>query len=185
MPASPSPTTMEPFEFPDNIPALPQNPLPWSANVITARQLLDNVYVRALQTLREEDSDPLRYKLLSSNIIDTMIPVLEGMDGEVPQLWIHACAEIFGPLVYELQVSALTAEGIERDEIELLQPVSEEQTGRLGRPRKHVDPEYPKIFAQFTGGSKDLEPILVISEPHPCVYKPIICPVFRPSTTFH
>ncbi|KAJ7017553.1 hypothetical protein C8F04DRAFT_1200332 [Mycena alexandri] len=40
-----------------------------------------------------------------------------------------------------------------------------------------------EIFAQFTGGGKDLELILVISEPHPCVYEPIICPVFRPSTT--
>jgi hypothetical protein len=32
----------------------------------------------------------------------------------------------------------------ERDEIELLQPVSEQRTGKRGRPRKHVDPEYLK-----------------------------------------
>ncbi|KAJ6597751.1 hypothetical protein DFH09DRAFT_1304518 [Mycena vulgaris] len=109
--------------------------------------MLDNAYVRAIETLRQEDSDPLRYKLLSSNIIDNLIPVLEGLEAEVPRVWIDECANIFGPLVYELQVSALAAEGmqvVERDNIELLQPVSEEQTGKRGRPRKHIDPEYLK-----------------------------------------
>ena len=103
---------MEPFDFPENLPEFPANPLPWTTNALTARQVLNNSYTRALQTLREEDSDPLRYKLISSNIIDTMVPVLEGMEGEVPRAWIDECAHILGPLVYELQVSALAAEGV-------------------------------------------------------------------------
>lgn len=103
---------MEPFTFPENLPPLPFNN-PWSTNVITARQVLDNAYIRALQTLREEDSDPLRYMLLSSNIVDNLIPVLEGMEADVPRKWINECANILGPLVYELQVSALVAEGMQ------------------------------------------------------------------------
>ena len=64
-----------------------------------------------LQTLCSEDSDPIRYKLVSSNIVDTMIPVLEGMEAEVPHPWIDETAKVLGPLVYELQVAALAAGG--------------------------------------------------------------------------
>lgn len=103
---------MEPFTFPENLPTLPFDQT-WSTNVITARQVLNNAYTRALQTLREEDSDPLRYKLLSSNVVDNLIPVLEGMEAEVPRDWIDECVNILGPLVYELQVSTLAAEGMQ------------------------------------------------------------------------
>jgi hypothetical protein len=42
-----------------------------------------------------------------------MIPILERMDDDgVHRHWIEGCAYIFGPLVYELQVSALAAEGV-------------------------------------------------------------------------
>jgi hypothetical protein len=103
---------MATFDFPENIPPLPPNAQPWTANVITGRQVLDNAYVRALQSLHQEDTDGLRYKLLSSNIIDNLIPILEGLEAEVPRDWIDDCANIFGPLVYELQVAALAAEGV-------------------------------------------------------------------------
>lgn len=101
------------FDFPNDLPPLPPNPLPWTANVVTARQVLSSAFVRALAALREEDSDAVRYKLLSSNIVDNLIPVLENMEGDgAPRDWVEACAHILGPLVYELQVAALAAEGM-------------------------------------------------------------------------
>jgi hypothetical protein len=103
---------MESFTFPENFPTLPFDQ-PWSTNAITACQGLNNVYTHALQTLCEEDSDPLHYKLLYSNIFDNLIPALEGIQAEVPRDWIDECANILGPLVYELQVSALAAEGMQ------------------------------------------------------------------------
>ncbi|KAJ7162513.1 hypothetical protein C8R46DRAFT_1222623 [Mycena filopes] len=133
---------MESFNFPDVLPPLPPNNLPWSANVRTAYRVLNDAYTRALHALRQEDSDKLRYKLLSSNIIDNFVPVLEGLQAEVPRDWIDQCAQLLGPLVYELEVSALAAEGVERDNIVLLEPVQEDTTGRRGRPAKYIDPEY-------------------------------------------
>ncbi|KAJ7215589.1 hypothetical protein GGX14DRAFT_562803 [Mycena pura] len=139
------------FDFPDNIPPLPPNP--WSTNVQNAYHVIDGAYTRALQALRAEDGDALRYKLLSSNIIDTMIPVLEGMEGEVPREWIDSCAHTLGPLVYELQVSAHAAEGVERDEIELLAPVTEKRSGKRGRPKKDVDLDY---LREATGSNRNI-----------------------------
>jgi hypothetical protein len=102
----------ESFTFPDNLPALPLTGQPWPANVLTGQQVLNNAYIRARQALHQEDTDSLRYKLLSSNIIDNLIPVLEGLEAEVPRPWIDQCACILGPLVYELEVSAHAAEGV-------------------------------------------------------------------------
>ncbi|KAJ7084734.1 hypothetical protein C8R43DRAFT_965246 [Mycena crocata] len=48
---------MEAFHFPEHIPPLPPNAHTWDANVITGRQVLDNSYVRALQTLHQEDKN--------------------------------------------------------------------------------------------------------------------------------
>jgi hypothetical protein len=104
---------MEAFDFPDNLPPLPPTPNPWSANILAARQVLDNAFVRALAALREEDSEAVRYRVLSSNIVDNLVPVLEGMEDEgAPAGWVDSCAGILGPLVYELQVAALAAEGM-------------------------------------------------------------------------
>lgn len=103
---------MEAFHFPENLPPLPLNALPWSANVIAGRQVLNNAYTRALAALHEEDSDTLRYKLLSSNIVDNLIPILEGLENDMPRDWIDDCARLLGPLVYELEVAALAAEGV-------------------------------------------------------------------------
>ncbi|KAJ7929826.1 hypothetical protein B0H13DRAFT_2310216 [Mycena leptocephala] len=80
-------TVMESFNFPENLPPLPPNGQPWGANVVTGRQVLEDAYIRALQALHQEDSDALRYKLLSSNIIDNLLPVLEGLEREVPTDW--------------------------------------------------------------------------------------------------
>ncbi|KAJ7742001.1 hypothetical protein DFH07DRAFT_50882 [Mycena maculata] len=78
-----------------------------------AYQVLNNAYTRALETLRQEDSDVVRYKLISSNIVDNLVPILESMEGDdVLRDWVDTCAHTLGPLVYELQVAALAAEGM-------------------------------------------------------------------------
>ncbi|KAJ7735204.1 hypothetical protein B0H16DRAFT_1731466 [Mycena metata] len=138
---------MEAFHFPENLPPLPLNAQLWSANVIAGHQVLDNAYTRALAALHEEDSDTLRYKLLSSNIVDNLIPILEGLENDMPRDWIDDCARLLGPLVYKLEVAALAAEGVERDNIVLLEPVTREGTGKRGCPAKHIDPEYLKEAA--------------------------------------
>jgi hypothetical protein len=104
---------MAPQALPPSIPPLPNNPEGWSANTNAAFEVLDSAYTHALGVLHQEGGDPVRYKLVSSNIVDSMIPILERMEVDgVPRHWIEACAFIFGPLVYELQVSALAAEGM-------------------------------------------------------------------------
>ncbi|KAJ7760864.1 hypothetical protein DFH07DRAFT_771655 [Mycena maculata] len=104
--------------LPQSLPALPENPEPWSTNTLAAYNVLNTSYIHALGVLRQESGDPVRYKLVSSNIVDNMIPILErmGTDG-LPQEWLERCAYILGRLVYELQVSALAAEGIFRDAV--------------------------------------------------------------------
>ncbi|KAJ7920065.1 hypothetical protein B0H13DRAFT_1867967 [Mycena leptocephala] len=67
-----------------------------------------------------------------------------GLETEVPRDWINHCANIFGPLVYELQIAALTAEGIEWDNIVLLQLVTKEHRAKRGRPSKNIDSEFLK-----------------------------------------
>ncbi|KAJ7764538.1 hypothetical protein DFH07DRAFT_1016246 [Mycena maculata] len=68
---------------------------------------------------------------------------LENMEGEgAPRDWVEAVANILGPLVYELQVAALAAEGIEWDQIEFLEPVVEPKTGKRGRPKKNINLNY-------------------------------------------
>jgi hypothetical protein len=42
-----------------------------------------------------------------------MVPILERMEEDrVPKEWVNNCAETLGPLVYELEVAALAAEGL-------------------------------------------------------------------------
>lgn len=104
---------MAPEPLPDDLPELPPNAQPWTVNVLGAFDTLNTSYTHALNVLYQEGSDVVRYKLVSSNIVDRMLPILEHMETEgVPHDWIEQCARIFGPLVYELQVTALAAEGV-------------------------------------------------------------------------
>ncbi|KAK7063405.1 hypothetical protein R3P38DRAFT_3301282 [Favolaschia claudopus] len=130
--------------LPESLPSLPSNELPWSTNVNSGYQVLNDGYVRAIQALQQEANDSTRYNIICSNIINNLLPVLEGMAQEVPWDWIEATAEVFGPLVYELKVAALASEGIERENIVFLETVSQEHTGKRGRPRKHIDPQHLK-----------------------------------------
>ncbi|KAK7005481.1 hypothetical protein R3P38DRAFT_3604766 [Favolaschia claudopus] len=116
---------MAAFHFPDNIPQLPARNEPWSANVVTGHQVLNEAYQRA---------DPLRYKLLSSHIIDRSIPVLEGLAADVPRDWIDECANIFGPLVYELERECASAAASDT--------ILCSWSPNRGRPAKHIDPAY-------------------------------------------
>ncbi|KAK6988415.1 hypothetical protein R3P38DRAFT_2573347 [Favolaschia claudopus] len=126
---------MPAFQFPENIPDFPPSNVPWPANVTTGHQVLNNSYRRAREVLLQEDSDPLRYKMHSAHIIDRSVPVLEGLDAEVPREWTVECANLLGPLVYELEVAALAAEGMYGH---LLSCIARKR----GRPAKHIDPAY-------------------------------------------
>ncbi|KAJ7871558.1 hypothetical protein B0H13DRAFT_2349849 [Mycena leptocephala] len=138
-----------------SIPALPDNPEGWSPNTNAAFEVLGSAYTHALGVLLQERGDPVRYKLVSSNIVDNMIPILERMDVDgVPRHWIETCAFVFGPLVYELQVSAVAAEGVERDDIELLEPVSQTRSGKTGCPRKDINPAY---LAEATASGRNIK----------------------------
>jgi hypothetical protein len=101
--------------LPEELPALPHvhGQPPWSVNVLTAFRVLNTAYTHARGVLYQEGSDPLRYKLVSSNIVDKMLPILEHTEADgVSRDWIEECAKVFGPLVYELQVTSLAAEGM-------------------------------------------------------------------------
>ncbi|KAJ7020134.1 hypothetical protein C8F04DRAFT_1197029 [Mycena alexandri] len=148
---------MAPGPLPPSLPPLPDNLEGWSANTDTAYNILSAGYTHARGVLHQEGGDPVRYRLVSSNIVETLVPLLERMDVDgVPRPWIETCAYLFGPLVYELQVSALAAEGVHRehDEIELLQPVTEIHSGRPGRPQKIIDPAY---LAEATTSGRNIK----------------------------
>jgi hypothetical protein len=105
------PPMAPPEPLPDDLPELPPNAQPWSVIVLGAFDVLSIAYTHALKVLYQEGSNVVRYQLVSSNIVDRMLPILEHMETEgMPCEWIEQCARIFGPLVYELQVIALQKE---------------------------------------------------------------------------
>lgn len=69
----------DPQQLPAVFPLLPHIPGGWSVNVINAHRILDDAFNRALIVLRQEDSDPLRLRMVSENLVNEMAPILEGM----------------------------------------------------------------------------------------------------------
>lgn len=63
-------------------PPLPYNLDGWSANVINAHKLVGKSVKHALTILRQEDSDPLRFCIVSDNLVNNMLPILESMRSE-------------------------------------------------------------------------------------------------------
>lgn len=104
---------MDEDAFSTNFPALPHNPAGWSTNIHNAHTILDNAFSHGLDILRQDDSDPLRCRVVSENLVNQMVPILESLEGDgVPQDFVHTCIQVLGPLVYELEVAALSAEGV-------------------------------------------------------------------------
>lgn len=100
-------------QHPSAIPPLPHTVGGWSINVVNAHHILDDAFKRALAVLRQEDSDPLRLRVVSENLVNDMVPILEGMESDgISREYIEQCIHALGPLVYELHVSALSLDGV-------------------------------------------------------------------------
>lgn len=98
---------------PSLFPALPHNNEGWTLNVVNAHRILCDAFTHARTILRQEDSDPLRFRIVSENLVNNMVPILEGMETDgVAREFIEECTHVLGPLVYELEVAALALEGV-------------------------------------------------------------------------
>lgn len=85
----------------------------WSANVLTAHQLLVDCYDRGMHLLRQEEGDPPRLRLQSEQIYHRMLPILAALEPEVGDAaWLEACADAFAKLMVNLEHAATTADGV-------------------------------------------------------------------------
>lgn len=100
-------------EIPAIFPPLPYNNVGWTLNVVNAHKILHNAFMHGKMVLQQEDSDPLRFRIVSENLVNDMVPILEGMEVDgVSREFIEQCVHVLGPLVYELEVTALSSEGV-------------------------------------------------------------------------
>jgi hypothetical protein len=98
---------------PDSLPPLPENVNGWPANVLAAYQILGSSYAHALALSHQEDGEPLRLNLASEKLVNEMVPILEQLELEgLGQAFTHGCAHAIGPLVCELKLAAMAAEGM-------------------------------------------------------------------------
>jgi hypothetical protein len=94
-----------------SFPPLPDNR--WSHNIEQAHLIIANAYDHAYAVLQQDDGDPVRLQTLSEQIVNDATPLLEAMytDG-VPWEWIEVATHTLGPLVFELNMAALAADGM-------------------------------------------------------------------------
>ncbi|KAK6977548.1 hypothetical protein R3P38DRAFT_2472235, partial [Favolaschia claudopus] len=96
----------------------------------------------ACRLLRQEDGEAVRLNMALETLTKESIPLLDKLELlGVPQTFTHACAHAIGPLVCELKLAALAAQGVERRNVTFLQPVEEVHTGKRGRPAKLINVE--------------------------------------------
>jgi hypothetical protein len=102
--------------FPIDFPPLPDHSSiasGWPANVQEAHRILHDVFHRALTLLRQEGGDPLRLSHASEQLTNDSVRMLERMEESgVSPGFTQQCANAIGPLVFELEVAALAAEGV-------------------------------------------------------------------------
>jgi hypothetical protein len=85
----------------------------WSANIQEAHRILDNAFRHALTLLRQEGGDPLRLSHASEQLVNDSVRILERMEESgISPGFTQQCANAIGPLVFELEVAALAAEGV-------------------------------------------------------------------------
>jgi hypothetical protein len=101
-------------DVPRHLPHFPESPSGgWPANVQIAHQLIETAFTHGLSLLHQEDGEPLRLTLASERLVNETVPILEQLECEgVPQEFTFACAHAIGPLVCELKMAALAAEGM-------------------------------------------------------------------------
>ncbi|KAF7336293.1 hypothetical protein MVEN_02177600 [Mycena venus] len=123
------------------LPPLPENfNGGWSADVYLAYQLIETAFGHGLTLLHQEDGEPLRLNLASERLVNESVPLLEQLERQgIPTAFTFACAHAIGPLVCELKLAALAAQGIERQNVTFLEPVEIVHTGKRGRPEKRIN----------------------------------------------
>jgi hypothetical protein len=85
----------------------------WPANVHEAHNILRNNFHHSLTLLRQEGGDPIHLNQASEQLVDDSVRILERMEeAGVPAEYTYQCANAIGPLVFELEVAALAAEGV-------------------------------------------------------------------------
>jgi hypothetical protein len=101
-----------PLEFPQ----LPDNgPIigGWPANIREAHNILRNNFHRGLGLVRQEGGDPIRLNHMSEQLMNDSVRILERMEESgISHEYTRQCANVIGPLVFELEVAALAAEGV-------------------------------------------------------------------------
>ncbi|KAK7012593.1 hypothetical protein R3P38DRAFT_2549489 [Favolaschia claudopus] len=127
--------------IPERLPQLPRNPQSgWNANVLLAYQSIAGSFNHASMLIHQEDGDQIQLNLASETLMKDTVPLLETLESEgVPTTFVHECARAIGPLVCELKLAALAAQGIERQNVTFLEPVEEVRTGKRGRPKKQIN----------------------------------------------
>jgi hypothetical protein len=63
--------------------------------------------------LCQEDSKLLCLCVVLENLVNDMVPILEGMESDgISWEYIEYCVHVLSPLVYKLHVAALSYEGV-------------------------------------------------------------------------
>lgn len=99
---------------PAQFPALPETPehFQWSADVLSAHEIVVSSYNRGMQLLQLEDGEPLRLRSQSDQIYHRILPILEALEPEVgDETWIAECAEALAQLMVELERAATASDG--------------------------------------------------------------------------
>jgi hypothetical protein len=102
--------------IPTEFPPLPNNKSllgRWSNNIQEAHHILQNNFYHGLDLIRQEGSDPVRLNHISERLVNDSVTILERMEESgVPPEFTRECANVIGPLVFELEVAALAAIGV-------------------------------------------------------------------------
>jgi len=103
-------------DIPAEFPSLPIDGIivgGWPANIREAHNILQTNFNHGLTLLRQEGGDPIRLNQTSERLVNDSVRILERMEESgVPAEYTYRCANAIGPLVVELEVAALAAEGM-------------------------------------------------------------------------
>jgi hypothetical protein len=85
----------------------------WPENIHEAHNILRNNFHHGLILLRQEDGNPICLNQASEHLVNDSVRILERMEETgVSAEYTHQCASAIGPIVFELEVAALAAEGV-------------------------------------------------------------------------
>ncbi|KAJ2914203.1 hypothetical protein MD484_g6221, partial [Candolleomyces efflorescens] len=115
----------------------PHNFVEWSAEILGAYQHLERLFNRAKSLASLDNLDPVRARLVIADIWNQGGDLLQALERELPgEKWVVDCADTLFRLGARLQQSAEVSDGIEQDHLERPSVVTEDRSGRPGRPKK-------------------------------------------------